>query len=79
MLQYNSSAVSVVTCVSQPWYAYSCDANVLTYIIYIHAAIEIQLFSALFINWWMISQELHKYAHMRKSMEKSFTTNTHMS
>ena len=24
-----------------------------------------RLFCTLFINWWMISQELHKYAHMR--------------
>ena len=24
-----------------------------------------RLFFTLFINWWMISQELHKYSHMR--------------
>lgn len=26
----------------------------------------LQLFFALFINWWLISQELHKYSHMKQ-------------
>ena len=25
-----------------------------------------QLFFTLFINWWMLSQEIHKYSHMKK-------------
>ena len=25
-----------------------------------------QLFLSLFANWWLVSQELHKYSHMKK-------------
>ena len=30
----------------------------------------LSIFLALFINWWLLSQELHKYAHMKKPPNK---------
>lgn len=31
-----------------------------------HPGPQTQMFLALFINWWMLSQEFHKYSHMKK-------------
>lgn len=31
-----------------------------------HPGPQTQMFMVLFINWWMLSQEFHKYSHMKK-------------
>ena len=31
-----------------------------------HPGPQVQVFTALFVNWWMLSQEFHKYSHMKR-------------
>lgn len=37
----------------------------LSAVLAVHPAAGTQLFFTLFINWWMLSQEFHKYSHMK--------------
>ena len=45
--------------------AYGCAPSLLLLVVAPGVSDFARLFFALFINWWLLSQELHKYSHMK--------------
>jgi ubiquitin-conjugating enzyme E2 variant len=47
--------------------AYGCATPLLLLTVLPGIGPYVRLFSALFINWWLVSQELHKLSHLKKT------------